>query len=76
MEIQQFIDNVVSQFEDVDSKSVMEKTNLRDIQGWSSLVAFSIIAMIEEEYMVQIKGDDIQKSQTIEDLFNTVKSKK
>lgn len=32
-------------------------------------MALSIIAMVDEEYNVQLKGDDIVKSQTIDDLF-------
>ena len=32
--------------------------------------------MVDEEYDVALKGDDIKKSVTIEDLFNVVKSKK
>jgi len=35
----------------------------------------SVIAMVDEEYDVTIKGDDIRNSSTIEDLFNIVKSK-
>ncbi len=31
--------------------------------------------MIDEEYDITIKGDDIRNSDTIEDLFNIVKSK-
>ena len=32
--------------------------------------------MIDEEYDVTVKGDDIRKSTTIEDLFNAVKERK
>lgn len=31
--------------------------------------------MVDEEYDVAIKGDDIRNSKTIEDLFNDVKAK-
>lgn len=33
-------------------------------------MALSIIAIVDDEYDVAIKGDDIRNSQTIEDLFN------
>jgi acyl carrier protein len=32
--------------------------------------------MAAEQYDVQLKGDDMRNAQTIEDLYNTVKSKK
>jgi acyl carrier protein len=31
--------------------------------------------MVDEEYEVTLKGDDISNSNTIEDLFNLVKSR-
>jgi len=31
--------------------------------------------MADEEYGVQLKGDDIRNAKTIEDLYNIVKSK-
>ena len=31
--------------------------------------------MIDEEYDVTIKGDDIRSAKTIEDLYNTVKER-
>lgn len=40
------------------------------------MLALTIIAMIDEEYDVTIKGEDLRKAQTIEDLFNIVKEKK
>jgi acyl carrier protein len=39
-------------------------------------MALNIIAMVDEEYDITLKGADIENSATIEDLFNTVKSKK
>jgi hypothetical protein len=38
----------------------------------SFIIALSIIAMVDDEYGVTIKGDDIRKSETIEDLFNII----
>jgi acyl carrier protein len=31
--------------------------------------------MVDEEYDVKVKGDDIRNSSTIEDLYNIVKSR-
>ena len=75
MEIQKFIENFSTQFEESDGKIFSAKTKFRDIDEWSSLMALSIIAMVDTEYNVKIKGEDIKASQTIEDLFNIVKSR-
>jgi acyl carrier protein len=75
MEIQKFIKNFAAQFEETEANVFSAKTKFRDIDEWSSLMAFSIIAMVDTEYNVIIKGDDIKASQTIEDIYNIVKSR-
>jgi len=75
MEINDFIQNFADQFEETDASELTATTVFRDIKEWSSLIALSIIAMVDEEYDVTLKGDDIRKSKTIEDLFNLVQSR-
>lgn len=75
MELVNFIQNFADQFEESEDVNFNSVTKFRELDEWSSLLALSIIAMIDEEYNVKIKGDDIRNSATIEDLFNIVKSK-
>ena len=44
----------------------------KELEEWSSLVALSVIAMVDEEYDVEFRGDDIRDSKTVEDLYNAV----
>ena len=76
MELQEFITNFASQFEETDPSVFTKDTIFKDLDEWSSLIALSIIAMVDEEYGVALKGDDIRSANTIEDLFEIVKSKK
>lgn len=76
MEIEEFIENFADQFDDTDISELKPDTKFKELGEWSSLVALSVIAMIDEEYDVTIKGDDIRNNATIEDLFNDVKAKK
>lgn len=76
MELNQFTTNFAAQFDDTDADQFIPSTDFRALEEWSSLIALSIIAMVDEEYEVKLKGDDIRNSKTIEDLFNIVKSKK
>ena len=75
MELKDFIENFAEQFDDTDISEINPETKFKELDEWSSLVALSIIAMVDEEYDVVIKGDDIRSSETIEDLFNIVKSR-
>ena len=75
MEIKDFIENFGDQFDDTDVATLKPETVFKELDEWSSLVALSVIAMVDEEYDVSIKGDDIRTANTIEDLFNIVKSR-
>jgi len=75
MEINDFIANFADQFDDTDASEITAATEFKNLDEWSSLIALSVIAMVDEEYDVTIKGDDIRNSKTIEDLFNVLKAK-
>ncbi len=75
MEIKDFVENFAAQFDETDASVFTAETRFRDIDEWSSLIGLSIIAMVDEEYDVTLKGDDIKGANTIQDLFNTVQSK-
>jgi len=75
MELQKFIENFANQFDDTDPGEIKADTNFKGLEEYSSLVALSIIAMVDEEYNIRLKGDDIRNSVTVEELFNAVKAK-
>ena len=75
LELKGFIDQIADLFNDTDASNITADTVFRDIDEWSSLTALSLIAMVNEEYDVTLKGDDVCKANTIEDLFNIVASK-
>lgn len=75
MEIEEFVNNFASQFEDTDASEFHAEKNFREIEEWSSLSALSIMAMVDEHYKVKLSGEDIRKSSTIMDLFEIVKQK-
>lgn len=75
MELKDFIENFAAQFEDTDASEFKAETVFKALDEWSSLIALSVIAMVDEEYDIAIKGDDIRNSNTVEDLFNAVKAK-
>lgn len=75
MELNTFIENFAAQFDETDASVFTAETKFRELDEWSSLIGLSLIAMVDEEYDITLKGDDIKNANTVEDLFNTVKSK-
>ena len=72
MNIKEFIENFASQFDDTEADTFAPDTKFKQLDEWSSLTALSIIAMIDDEYDVIVKGNDILDSETIQDLYNIV----
>ena len=76
MDINEFIGHFAEQFEETDAGVFNAETKFKELEEWSSMIALCIIAMVDEEYDVAIKGNDINGSATIQDLFEIVKSRK
>ena len=74
MEINEFIEHFIEQFDEAPETEVTPATRFHDMDGWSSIIALSVMAMIDEEYDVQIKADEMRNSQTVQELFDIVKS--
>ena len=75
MEMNEFIEKFAEQLDETSVESLNSETKFRELEEWSSLVALSVIAMIDEEYNITITGDDMKKQTTIGDLFNLVSSR-
>lgn len=75
MNLEVFITKFASQFDDTDPAEITSRTVYKDLDEWSSLIAFSVIAMVKVEYGKTLTGAEIRHCNTVEDLFNTVASK-
>ena len=78
MELIDFIEKFATQFDETDVSVFTAEMEFKNLDEWSSLIALialSVIAMVDEEYDVTLKGDDVRNADTIEDLFNVVKNK-
>jgi acyl carrier protein len=76
MDTQKFIENIEQQFDDLTPNTLTLETRFREIDGWSSLQAMLIIAMVNVEYDVTLTGENIKKAQTLNDIYQLVNSPK
>lgn len=76
MDLNEFISNFADQFDETDASEIKAGTEFKALDEWSSMTGLAVIAMVDAEYDVQIKGNDIRESVTVEDLFNKVKNLK
>ena len=75
MDLNDFILKFSEQFDETNVNDFTGDTCFKSLDEWSSLMSLSIIAMVDEEYGIRIKGDDIKLSETIQDLYNIVRSR-
>lgn len=77
MELNEFINHFISGFDGVITVPITGETNFREeIDEWDSLTAMTIIAIIIDEYGVSLKGEELKKCTTVNDIFELVRSKK
>lgn len=76
MSIDQFIANFAAQFDETDNSEFQPDTTFRDIDEWDSMVALSILGMVDEEYEVSLTADEMRTANTIKELFLLVSEKK
>jgi acyl carrier protein len=76
MNIEEFIQKLEGEFEDIPKGTLKPGTQISDIEGWGSMHALIVIALVDTEYDVTIKGDELRKIKSVQELYDTVVAKK
>jgi acyl carrier protein len=75
MIIEDFINKLEAEFDDLAPGSIKPATGFRDIEDWGSMHALIVIALVDTEYDITLSGADLRSVNTIQELFDLVKSK-
>ena len=75
MELNHFVTCFAQQFDDTDPAEISAETVYKDLDEWSSILAFSVIAMVKTEFDKTVTGAELRHCNTVEDLFNTIAAK-
>ncbi len=75
MTLDEFIEAFAAEFDDTPAEEFKADTKYRQLEEWSSLVALSIISMVDDEFEKNITGADIRSTETIEGLYNLIQAK-
>lgn len=75
MELQELI-RVFNEVLNQDRKlELTSETDFKELDEWSSLTAFNIVERIETKFDVRLRGIELRRCTTIEDLLNLINSK-
>ena len=75
MTLEEFIKLFAAEFDNTAEDVFTAKTNYKSLDEWSSLVALSIISMVDEEFDKRLTGAELRSMDTIEDLYNLILTK-
>lgn len=71
-----FISSFAEALEIEDASILSDATEFRNLDEWDSLAYLNIIAMLDEEYDIQIENAEFKKLNTIGDIISYVEANK
>jgi len=75
MNIQEFILIIEAEFDEVEKNSLEPSTSFRQMEGWSSMHALILIALVDNHFDVLLTGEELRGLDTIQDLYSLLESK-
>ena len=73
--IEVFSKKLEGELDGITPGSLQPNTNYREIPEWSSMHALILIALAETEYSVALTGEDLRKCNTVQDIYDVIKSR-
>jgi acyl carrier protein len=76
MEEPKFLAEFKEALEIEENAELTMQASFREIDEWDSLARLSLIALLDDEYEVEMESRDLVDLVTIQDLYNWVSAKK
>lgn len=76
MTSQKFIEIFSTLLTETPAGTLCGNTRFKELPEWNSLLALSLMALVEDECDVLLGGNDIRESETLEELFSVVERKR
>ena len=76
MNIHELINYIETEFEEIENGTLIPESSIRDIEGWSSMHALILIALIDNNYDILLTGEELKNALTIQDLYDVILKRK
>ena len=73
--MEKFVHCFFELLDDTDKSLITSDTVFKELEEWTSILALSLIAMVDEVYDVTLDTDDIRDANTLEDLYRAIQQK-
>ena len=75
MELEDFVVEFADQFDETDPSEIDAETAFHDLDEWSSLIALSVMNMVEKKLGKQLNFIEMKAMVTVRKLFEYIQSK-
>ena len=75
MDIQYLIDKIENEYEELEPGSLAPDSKFKEVIYWNSMNSLVMIVMIEFEYKILLKGNELKDIDTIRDLAELITEK-
>lgn len=75
MTLDEFVARFAEEFDETPAEVFNPETKYRELEEWGSLVALSIISMVDEEMDKMLTGTELREAGTIRNLYNLLQAK-
>ena len=73
--MEKFVNCFFELLDDTDKSFITSDTVFKELEEWTSILALSLIAMVDEVYDVTLDTDDIRDANKLEDLYRAIQQK-
>lgn len=74
MTLDEFVKEFAYQFDDTEPEEIEATTEYHELEEWSSMIALSVLNMVEKKCGKHITFDDVKAAVTVEDLYNAIQT--
>ena len=74
MELNDFVTKFANLFEETDPSSITADTVYSQLEEWDSVMVLLLVSMVDEEYGVIVDVEEMSETETVNDLFEYVRS--
>jgi acyl carrier protein len=75
MSIQEFIEAIENEFDELEKGTLTPSFSIRNMDGWSSMHALLLIALVDNHYELLLTGEDLRSIQTVQELYDLIQIK-
>ncbi|MEN9303725.1 MAG: hypothetical protein RL264_2154 [Bacteroidota bacterium] len=75
MDLAEFLEVLREEFDEIPSELITENIDFRSLEGWSSMHALILIALVDNHFGVLLAGEDLKSVSTVAELYNLVQNK-